>query len=78
MTTNRITLIQAQDRFIDRVNAIREPGRRSCGHMYNRSFRAAAQELRRYLTSIGIAEDAQGAIVADARDMAKLIKASDE
>lgn len=76
--TTRPTLTQAQDRFIARVNAIREPGRRSAGLMYSRSFRAAAQELRRYLSSIGTVGELQDAVVRDARDMAKLIKASDE
>lgn len=78
MNTTRLTLIQAQDRFIDRVNAIREPGRRSAGLMYSRSYRAAAKELRRYLASIGIVGDEQDPIVGDARDMAQLIKAGDE
>lgn len=68
-----MTLIQAQERFIDRINSRRVPGRRSAGLVYARQYRAAARELRAYLTRIGVTdEQQQDLIVGDARDMAKL------
>lgn len=75
MTT---TLIQAQERFIARVNSIRQPGKQACGAMYSRSYRAAAKELRSYLERIGTVGELQDAVVRDAADMAKLLKANDE
>lgn len=66
-----MTLIQAQDKLISRVNVC-HPGHR------RRVIRGAAAELRRYLTRIGTPVEQQAAVVRDAIDMANLELASDE
>lgn len=80
MNTAPQTLIQAQDRFISRVNGCQT------GHR-NRVYRGAARELRAYLRSIGIHDypntggwphGPQTQVVRDAADMAKLESACDD
>lgn len=66
-----MSLIQAQEKLISRVNRC-HPGHR------RRVIRGAAAELRRYLSRIGAPADQQAAIVRDAIDMANLERASDE
>lgn len=60
-----MSLVQAQQRLIDRLNRC-HPGHRA------RVKRAACRELRAYLARIGTPEDQRAAIVRDALDMAEL------
>ncbi len=62
-----LTLIQDQERFIERVNRCEFPKRRA-----NAVFRGAARQLCAYLTRIGVPEEQQGPIVRDAWHMAEL------
>ena len=66
-----LTLIQAQQRLIDRVNHC-HPGHR------RRVIKGAASELRAYLTRIGVASEQHNQIVRDAIDMANLEAMADE
>lgn len=66
-----MTLIQAQEKLIARVNAS-HPGHR------RRVIRGAGAELRKYLARIGVPSEQQGAIVRDAIDMANLEYVCDE
>ena len=68
---NRLTLIQAQQRYIDRRNSS------MTGHS-RRTGNAAASQLWKYLQGIGITNERQiAAIVQDARDIAILNKLCD-
>lgn len=60
-----LTLIEAQQRLIDRVNQCHSGHRR-------RVTRGAARELRRFLASVGFPAHQHDAIVRDALDVAKL------
>jgi hypothetical protein len=60
-----MTLIQAQQRLIDRVTRC-HPGHRA------RVKRSACRELRDYLARAGTPDSQRAAIVRDALDMAKL------
>jgi hypothetical protein len=62
-----LTLIQAQERYIERVNRCEFPKRRG-----NAVRRAAGRQLSEYLTKIGVPDAQQGAIIRDAWDMAEL------
>lgn len=60
-----MSLIQAQERLISRVNAC-HPGHR------RRVMRGAYAELRRYLARIGVVGELAHAVARDAIDMANL------
>ena len=60
-----MTLIQAQERLISRINSC-HPGHR------NRVIRSAAYQLRTYLASRGTSDDIARQVVRDAIDMANL------
>lgn len=66
-----MTLIQAQDRLIQRVIGS-HPGHR------RRTIRSACRELRVYLQRIGTPQDLVPRLVRDAVDMANLELQSDE
>jgi hypothetical protein len=66
-----MTLIQAQQRLIDRVNHCHPDHRR-------RVINGAASELRAYLTRIGVPMEQHRAIVRDAIDMVNLEAIADE
>ena len=65
-----MTLIQAQQRLIDRLNRC-HPGHRA------RVQRGAAGELRRYLSRIGVTGALAQQVVRDAIDVANLELRSD-
>jgi hypothetical protein len=62
-----MTLIQAQERYIEQVNRCVRPRDRK-----SRVRRAAGKKLYAYLEKIGVPENQQGRIVRDAWDMAEL------
>lgn len=67
-----MNLIQAQQRYIDRVNACHT------GH-HRRVARGARKELDSWLAKHGVADEKQrDAICKDARDMAELERNADE
>lgn len=66
-----MTLIQAQQRLIQRINNC-HPGHQA------RVRRSACRELTAYLERTGTPKDQRAAIVRDALDMAKLEAGSDE
>lgn len=66
-----MSLIQAQEKLIQRVNAC-HPGHR------RRVIAGAGAELRRYLSRIGVPADQHRAIVRDAIDMANLELLADD
>lgn len=65
-----MTLIQAQERFIKRVNDCHP------GH-YNRVHKAAWKELHRYATRTGASNEIAQQICRDASDIAKLERLAD-
>jgi hypothetical protein len=62
-----MTLIQAQQKFIDQVNACVRPKDRG-----NRVRRSAARKLRAYCEGLGLPEDQIRRTIWDAWDVAEL------
>lgn len=67
------TLIQAQQAYIEQVNACVRPNDR-----LHRVRRSAGRKLRAYLARLGIEGTQANAVVRDAWDMAELEHNSDE
>ena len=68
----RLTMIQAQDRYIARVNGNHHPGH------HKRVQRSAANQLYQWATKRGYNADVAVIIVDEARQVAKLIRNSED